>query len=103
MGDSIVAPRTTADTFDPQTVMDNLTTAVGANAIPSTVTLDELGKVGDALTAAASNNNTPAATTPAVTTPAVTTPAVTTPAVTTPAATTPAATTPSGGVTNNPT
>merc|ERR1712176_1316653 len=91
MGDSIVAPRTTADTFDPQTVMDNLTTAVGANAIPSTVTLDELGKVGDALTAAASNNNTPAST-PAVTTPAVTTPAVTTPAVTT---------TPSGGVNNN--
>ena len=36
--DSIIAPGTTADTFDPTTVMANLETAIGTSAIPATVT-----------------------------------------------------------------
>ena len=82
---SIIAPGTTADTFDPDTVVNNLEAAIGPSAVPSGL-LDEVNKTGDALTNLSGQNVTPASSTAASTTasPTAATPASTTatPAVT---------------------
>ena len=101
--DSIITPGTTADTFDPATVLANLETAIGAAAIPSTVTLDELGRIGDALTNVSGQNITPSPTASATVSVTVTASVTSTVTATVTAATNavPATTTVSGSAQSN--